>query len=39
VPAGVPGGPRLSGYEVEVTVSWGGERAVSLRTLRLARQR
>jgi len=39
VPAGVPGGPRLSGYEVEVTVSWRGERAVSLHTLRLARQR
>jgi len=38
-PEGVPGGPRLSGYEVEVTVSWKGARAVSLRTLRLARQR
>jgi general secretion pathway protein I len=39
VPSGVPGGPRLSGYEVELTVSWQGERAVSLRTLRLARRR
>lgn len=38
VPEGVPGGPRLSGYEVEVTVSWSGGREVSLTTLRLAPQ-
>ncbi len=35
VPEGVPGGPRLSGYKVEVTVSWSGGREVSLTTLRL----
>jgi general secretion pathway protein I len=38
-PAGIPGGPRLAGFQVDVTVSWEGERAVSLRTLRLARER
>ncbi len=38
-PSGVPGGARLSGFEVEVTVFWEDERSVSLRTLRLARQR
>jgi hypothetical protein len=38
VPEGVPGGPRLAGFEVEVTVSWSGGREVSLTTLRLAAQ-
>jgi general secretion pathway protein I len=35
---GILGGPRLAGFAVEVTVSWEDERAVSLRTLRLARE-
>lgn len=38
VPEGVPGGPRLAGFEVEVTVSWSGGREVTLTTLRLAKQ-
>jgi general secretion pathway protein I len=37
-PEGVPGGPRLAGYEVEVAVSWSAGREVSLTTLRLAAQ-
>ena len=38
VPEDVPGGPRLAGFEVEVTVSWSGGREVTLTTLRLAEQ-
>lgn len=38
VPEGVPGGPRLAGYEVEVTVSWSAGPEVRLTTLRLAAQ-
>ena len=36
---GIPGAPSLLGFAVEVTVSWQDERAVSLHTLRLARER
>ena len=36
IPEGVPGEPRLSGYRVEVSVSWAAGRTVSISTLRLA---